>query len=267
MFSIVIPLYNKAKSLRGTIQSVLNQTFHDFEVLVVNDGSTDESVAILQEFTDQRIRLISQRNQGVSAARNTGIKNATFDWIAFLDGDDVWKEDHLEQIVAMMSVFPKECVYVTSFEFSDKRVMFRHSRTSSIFVVDDYFREALHELLIWTSIVVVNKKCFYEVGFFNPSLNRGEDLDVWARLGRKYKIVKNTAITAIYQVGNDNSLSAGKSTYEKSILSVIDLRGLKGFERIYYKKMLLNRIKRNVKELDLIEIFRLLIKHNFQLVI
>src|SRR5690606_12651401 len=102
MFSIVIPLYNKAKSLRGTIQSVLNQTFHDFEVLVVNDGSTDESVAILQEFTDQRIRLISQRNQGVSAARNTGIKNATFDWIAFLDGDDVWKEDHLEQIVAMM---------------------------------------------------------------------------------------------------------------------------------------------------------------------
>ena len=87
MFSIVIPLYNKAKSIANTIQSILGQSFADFELIIVDDGSTDDSVAIVQQFTDQRIRLIQKDNGGVSSARNRGINDANYDFIALLDAD------------------------------------------------------------------------------------------------------------------------------------------------------------------------------------
>src|SRR5699024_6424946 len=95
MFSIVIPLYNKELSITNTLQSVLNQTFTDFEVVIVNDGSTDNSVEKVEAFNDPRIRLIHQANAGVSAARNKGIEEANYDWISFLDADDLWMENHL----------------------------------------------------------------------------------------------------------------------------------------------------------------------------
>ena len=89
MFSIIIPLYNKELSVGNTIHSVLNQRFQDFEVLVVNDGSTDNSAKAVEKINDARIRLITQTNVGVSAARNRGITEAKFEWIAFLDSDDL----------------------------------------------------------------------------------------------------------------------------------------------------------------------------------
>ena len=138
MFSIVIPLYNKELSIKNTIQSVLNQTCQDFEIVVINDGSTDNGVKIVESIKDNRIRLIQQENQGVSAARNRGINEANYDWIALLDGDDLWEVNHLGEINKMMTLFPNEKVYVTSFEYSDKRKMFRHLRKSPIFKIDNY---------------------------------------------------------------------------------------------------------------------------------
>jgi len=91
MFSVVIPLYNKERSVKNTIESVLNQTFQDFEVIVVNDGSTDNSLEVVKSFNDERIRIINQKNSGVSSARNRGIKEAKYEWIAFLDADDLWE--------------------------------------------------------------------------------------------------------------------------------------------------------------------------------
>src|SRR5690606_27197086 len=95
MFSIVIPLYNKELSVGNTIHSVLNKRFQDFEVLLVNDGSTDNSANAVEKINDARIRLITQTNLGVSAARNRGITEAKFEWIAFLVSDDLWLENHL----------------------------------------------------------------------------------------------------------------------------------------------------------------------------
>src|SRR5690554_7052561 len=96
MFSVVIPLYNKELSINNTIQSVLNQTFQDYEIVVVNDGSTDKSLEVVKQINDFRIRIINKLNGGVSSARNRGIEESKFDWIAFLDGDDLWMENHLE---------------------------------------------------------------------------------------------------------------------------------------------------------------------------
>src|SRR5690606_6751565 len=126
MFSVVIPLYNKELSVRNTINSVLDQTFKEFEIVIVNDGSTDNSVKEVEKFDDKRIRLIHQENKGVSAARNRGIEEAKYEWIAFLDADDLWRENHLEEVVRMINIFPDFKVYVTSFEYSDKRFIFRH---------------------------------------------------------------------------------------------------------------------------------------------
>lgn len=109
MISVVIPLYNKAHTIINTLNTVLNQTYKDFEVIVVNDGSTDNSVEVInQNFNDKRIRIINQENAGVSAARNTGIKESKGDWISFLDADDEWLPDYLE-FVSTASVMYNDC--------------------------------------------------------------------------------------------------------------------------------------------------------------
>lgn len=266
MFSVVIPLYNKEFSVESTIQSVLTQTFTDFEIVIVNDGSTDNSVAVVEGFQDPRIRLIHQKNQGVSAARNKGIEEAKFEWIAFLDADDLWKKNHLEEICEMMKKFPSEKVYATSFEFSDNREMYRHSRAEKIEKIENYFKEVIFEHIICSSAIAVNKKCFLFVGLFNLKINRGEDLDVWTRLARNFDIIKSKEITAIYRVETENKLTAGVSNYNQSILSLINLKGLAGYERKYFKKMILQRIKLNIRTGNLKEIVKIILFHNLELI-
>lgn len=96
MFSIIIPLYNKADYVAETLRSVLNQTYNYYEVIVVNDSSTDNSLEIVSSFHDKRIHVYTKKNEGVSAARNYGIMHAKHDYIAFLDADDIWDIDYLE---------------------------------------------------------------------------------------------------------------------------------------------------------------------------
>lgn len=107
MISIIIPLYNKEHTIQKTLECVLNQTFQDFEIIIVDDGSTDKGVSLIKDkFNDSRIRIISQENQGVSVARNTGIKNANGEWISFLDADDLWNEKYLEHVKNAIAKFP-----------------------------------------------------------------------------------------------------------------------------------------------------------------
>ncbi|APA93623.1 hypothetical protein BK054_15595 [Myroides sp. ZB35] len=265
MFSVIIPLYNKQESIQNTIQSVLNQTEQDFEIIVVNDGSKDQSIEKVQEFKDPRIRIINKPNGGVSSARNRGIDEANYCWIAFLDGDDLWQKNHLREVKGMMDHFSNEKVYVTSFEYSDKREFFKHSRETNIFKIENYFKEAMREPLIWTSIAVVHKSCFIDVGNFNEKLSRGEDLDVWARLASKNNIIKSSKVTATYRVDAENKISIGKSEYHKSLLSVIDLSGLEGDKRRYFKNIVVRRLKVDLKTFDLKELLFLLMKHNLEL--
>ncbi|MDC9499811.1 MULTISPECIES: glycosyltransferase family 2 protein [unclassified Pseudoalteromonas] len=204
MFSIIIPLYNKELSVKKTIYSVINQSFRDFEVIIVNDGSTDNSVKVIETIDDARIRVIHQVNQGVSAARNYGIQEAKNQWISFLDADDLWEVDHLLEIKSMISKYPKEKFFATSFSYSDNRKVFRYERDTAIFKVENYFKDAIKEHLAWTSIVVVNKNCFDKAGMFNQVLTRGEDLDLWGRLARFYPLIKSSKITAVYRIEAEN---------------------------------------------------------------
>ena len=111
MFSVVIPLYNKQDCIRNTVQSVLNQTFPDFEINIVDDGSTDRSLEIARQFDDPRIRVFSKPNGGVSSARNYGIRQSRKKYIAFLDADDLWYPDYLSEIARLIDKYPGCGIY------------------------------------------------------------------------------------------------------------------------------------------------------------
>lgn len=282
MFSIVIPLYNKELSIESTIRSVLNQRFQDFEILVVNDGSTDNSVNAVEKINDARIRLINQTNQGVSAARNRGITEAQFEWIAFLDGDDLWLENHLTEVTKMIAAFPAEKFFTTSFTYSDNRSLFKHKRNSTIFKVENYFKEATKELLVCTGTAVIHKECFNTVGLYNTSLKNGEDTELWNRMARKFDLVKSAHITAIYRIEAENRTTLSRDL-ESTYIYNIDFSKINDLtENNYFKEMIANRLyqyarsrdfnnfiklKRKYQSVSYIAFFRYSIKHIFKRVL
>lgn len=213
MFSVIITLYNKEQSIANTIQSVLDQTFQEFEIVIVNDGSTDSSVDQVMEINDLRIRIINKTNGGVSSARNVGIEEAEYEWIAFLDGDDFWEKEHLATIKHMMDLFLEDKVFTTSFIRSNKSMP--EKKDNSIVVIDNYFKEVLSRSVTWTSIMCAHKSVFENVGLFNEKLNRGEDLDMWARIGRQYRYIKSNRVTARYMINIENSLTSNLQLLER----------------------------------------------------
>ena len=120
MISVIIPLYNKELSIASTIKSVLNQSFCQFELLIINDGSTDGSLNVIKEFTDSRLKILSKNNGGVSSARNFGMTNSKYDWIALLDGDDIWEKDHLLNISNVINDKNDVNVIATGFQLATK---------------------------------------------------------------------------------------------------------------------------------------------------
>ena len=117
MISVVIPLYNKEHQISETLRSVLEQTFQDFEVVIVDDGSTDKSAEEALKIRDPRIRLVRQENAGVSAARNRGVEEARFDLVAFLDADDLWKPEYLQTQYDLSRKYPQCDVFACNYEF------------------------------------------------------------------------------------------------------------------------------------------------------
>lgn len=261
MLSIVIPLYNKELSVGNTIHSVLNQRFQDFEVLVVNDGSTDNSANAVEKINDARIRLITQTNLGVSAARNRGITEAKFEWIAFLDSDDLWLENHLEEVANMITAFPAEKFFTTSFIYSDDRKLFKHKRHSTIFKVENYFKEATKELLVWTGTAVIYKECFNSMGLYNTSLKIGEDTELWNRMVRQYGLVKSDVVTAIYRVEAENRTTLSKDL-ESTYVYNVDLSQVESTdEQVYFKEMIANRLYQYARAKDFYNFDKLKKKH------
>lgn len=211
-FTVVIPLYNKAIYIKKSLYSTLNQQYKNFEVIVVDDGSTDGGGNIVRQAGDDRVRLIRQKNQGVSAARNKGIKNAKNSLIAFLDADDEWKSNHLEVLAGLAAKFPKMGAYATAYRkkeedgrswIPDFKAISPESREG---IVQDYFKAACSgPEIMWTSAVAVWKEVFAKIGDFRIDIRNGEDADMWLRIALKYPIAFSREVTAIYYLGTENS--------------------------------------------------------------
>ncbi len=199
VFSIIIPLYNKEKYIQNTIESALHQTFTDFEIIVVNDGSTDSSLAIVEQIEDSRIKIFSTKNGGVSKARNYGIEKAQSDLIAFLDGDDLWEENHLESLYKLWKKYPNCGLYASGYskKFDNSRpIKAVFAGLEDFFgVVEDFFKASIIDCLATSSSVMIQRFVFNKIGGFNQILKRREDTEFWIRIALQFKIAFSSKIT------------------------------------------------------------------------
>ncbi len=197
MFSIIIPLYNKAPYIQKALQSVYNQKYKDFEVIVVNDGSKDNSADEVQKFIEenspQNLQLVNQENQGVSLARNNGVKLAKYPYICFLDADDWWEDTFLLELKKLIEEFPQAGIYGTSYF----KVKNGQNISANIGVKDGFEKGIINYYKVYsntlwmplTSIsVAIPKKVYDEIGGFKPELKLGEDFDLWVRIALKYPV-------------------------------------------------------------------------------
>lgn len=214
-FTVIIPVYNKEHFIENTLNAVCNQTFQDFEIIVINDGSTDSSKDIITRFLSDKIKLVDQSNQGVSSARNLGIKLAQGEYIAFLDADDLWQVNFLESLHQTIIKYPNYKVFATAIEIETPYRLISanynlQNLISENIYIENYFKASTHFSILWTSASVFNKSIFDEVGCFDVSLITSEDTDLWIRIGLKYPIVFINKILARY-VLDMASLSRNKS--------------------------------------------------------
>ncbi|MDC0117984.1 glycosyltransferase family 2 protein [bacterium] len=201
IISIIIPLFNKELFIKQTLLSVLNQTFSEFEIIIINDGSTDKSVTIINDIDDKRITLYTTKNKGVSHARNYGISKANTDLIAFLDADDLWEPNHLENLHTLYTNFPNCGLYATNYHkqfFYGKKIKTHFNGVSKdhFGIIDDYFLASTSDSIAWSSAVMITKKIFHELGGFDERMRTGEDTDLWIRIALKYKVAFSSKTTS-----------------------------------------------------------------------
>tara|TARA_A100001011_G_scaffold100527_1_gene105921 strand:+ start:1393 stop:2328 length:936 start_codon:yes stop_codon:yes gene_type:complete len=194
-FSIVIPLYNKEDYVLNTLNSIFKQTFSNYEIIIVNDASTDNSLQLVKELNDKRIRIIENKeNLGLSATRNAGISNAKSDYIAFLDADDCWHTTFLERIAALIEEFPNEGVFATFYEenFKGKRLYPKikipdHKKGTS-FLVTNFFKLNMYRLILTQSCFAAKKEVLENINGYDTTVTFAEDIDFYIRCFSKHNL-------------------------------------------------------------------------------
>ena len=194
-FSVIIPLYNKAPYVAKTVESVLAQTYGDYEVIIIDNGSTDGSNGVISQFTDPRIQIVRlEENVGVSNARNKGVELSTAPYITFLDADDWWEPTFLEEMAALVERHPGAGIYGTSYYI----VKNGKKRVAPIGVEDGFTEGEINYCRVYaktlcmplTSIsICMPRAVFEESGGFPANIKLGEDFLLWIRVALKHKVV------------------------------------------------------------------------------
>ncbi|MEI6067645.1 MAG: glycosyltransferase [Methylococcaceae bacterium] len=247
LVSVVIPTYNRSAFVSEAIDSVLSQTFTDYELIVVDDGSTDNTKETLKQYGD-KINYIFQENSGVSAARNTGIKNSTGQWLAFLDSDDEWMPEYLATQMEAIRRSTEICMQTTDcFTIRRERTYFEMNQVIVEFKEQDYllltdpFRFIVTHGPWQVGSTIFRRDAITKAGLFDTGLNLNEDFDLMARVAlqgcfgliRDVLVVmyrRNETIACLTSQVRVNPIQARESD-EKIYKKLRSIKTLKGLER------------------------------------
>lgn len=221
LISVIIPVYNGKKTIRETIESVLNQTFYDWELIVINDGSQDSTFEIVSSIQDPRVKIFSYPNAGLAASRNRGIAQACGEYISFLDADDLWTPDKLEAQLTALQENPQASVAYSWSDYIDESSQFLR-RGSHITVNGDvYAKLLLTDFFENGSNPLIRRQALTAVGGFDGSIDTAADWDMWLRLAARYHFVAVPSPQILYRV-SASSMTAHVWRQEAACLQVIE---------------------------------------------
>jgi len=182
--SVIVPTYNRARYTGEALDSILAQTFPDFEAVIVDDGSTDDTLDVIRPYlSDSRFKLIQQANQGTAAARNTAISHARGEWIAFLDCDDLWLPRKLALQAEVIRSYPRAAlIFGNGIEFDEERDIGPFFRKREVFPDGADLRRVLTRNCFWTSSVMVRRRDVLEVGMLRADASGVDDYDLWLKV-------------------------------------------------------------------------------------
>lgn len=215
-FSVIIPLYNKENFILNTLNSVLNQTFNDYEIIIVEDCSTDKSLEVVTTLLNSNIRIIKhEKNKGLSAARNTGIKNAKANYIAFLDADDLWKENYLQEIVQLIIDYPNAKLFASNYEeiYMDNLILIPQNNSKKLnnnSLIKDFFKISLSQPLYCPSSLCIEKSIFKIIAYYDENITFGEDVDFNIRANSNFKLAYSNLPLVRYLMLSENQITKSK---------------------------------------------------------
>ncbi|MBE9062861.1 glycosyltransferase [cf. Phormidesmis sp. LEGE 11477] len=219
--SVIVPVYNGAQTIHATIESVLQQTAQDFELVVVDDGSTDTTLEVVSKFDDPRLSVFSYHNAGVATSRNRGAAHASGKYISFIDADDLWTPDKLALQLEALESTPKTAVAYSWTDYIDQEGRFIEKAQRVAFSGDVYAKLLLRNFLESASNVTIHRQTFLKLGGFDLSLSGAADWDFFLRLAKHYPFVAVPHLGVLYRL-LDSSMSANLAAQEKECLTVLD---------------------------------------------
>lgn len=231
LVSIIIPVYNAEKYILGTVEGVLSQTFQDFECILVDNGSTDESVNLIKSVEDSRVRLLSCKEKGAACARNAGVREAKGRYIAYLDSDDIWAPEKLEKTIDFSKKEDAAFVF-TAYEFAD----IEGNGTGKIVHVPDQitYKEALSRTVIFTSTVVFDLTKLSKEEIMMPEV-KSEDTALWWKVLKTGIVARGLDENLVKYRTGGKSLSSNKFIAIKRIWALYGMQGdLNFFQKAFY---------------------------------
>ncbi|PTP60928.1 hypothetical protein CWO01_14860 [Vibrio splendidus] len=265
--SVVIPLFNKEDSIVETITSVLNQTFTDYELIIINDGSTDNSLEQINKINNSRIKVYSKENGGVSDTRNYGIDKAQGEFVFLLDADDIIRDDCLEILYNLTNLYPSESVFCGNFNIVDKEGVTCEARCkiNSRQLVTDTFKELwIGGIFLRTGNVLIRNKCFEDVGGFNVRFSFYEDMEHVLNLLRKYNVVYDPEVIFTYQLEH-NYLSSKKIPINRDWACFACFKGKSFYEKFIIGEVIYSSFIKRYRCKDYAGCLYLFNKHKFNL--
>jgi glycosyltransferase involved in cell wall biosynthesis len=253
LVSVVIPAYNAEHTILETIQSVQQQTFQDFEIIVINDGSKDKTLEKLQAIQDNRLKIVSQNNAGVCAARNSGINHAVGEFITFLDADDLWMPDKLEMQLSALNDCPKAGVAYswTYYMYEKEGVLSFHPCPSISFSGNIYERLLIGDFILSCSNVLVRKQAIESTGGFDPDCPGCADWNYWVRLSKNWDFIVVPKYQILYRQSSSAMSSNVEKMHKEALIAIEKAYKSAPLELQYLKKYTLTNLNRYCADLYL----------------